>query len=129
MSVLTPREALIEKLVVTLHLNVPERQMLGSDDVSVAEVAAVVKRLLERDGVFPPNAKPWQPGEAVFEGFFLTKRPDGKVQMTGQRHNPIRPDELAEQVTYESDDLDQAVGRFIRREWSNGIDGIPLSTL
>jgi hypothetical protein len=52
------REALIEKLVVTLHLNVPERQMLGSHDLSVAEVAAVVKRLLERDGVFPPNAKP-----------------------------------------------------------------------
>jgi len=53
-----PREALIEKLVVTLHLNVPERQMLGSEDVSVTEVAAVVKRLLEQDNVFPPNAKP-----------------------------------------------------------------------
>jgi|HubBroStandDraft_2_1064218.scaffolds.fasta_scaffold3189701_1 hypothetical protein len=45
--------------------------MLGSDSVSVDEVAAVVKRLLERYGVFPPNAKPWQPGEIVFEGFFL----------------------------------------------------------
>ena len=45
-DVTIPREALIEKLVVTLHLNVPERQMLGSDDVSVTEVAAVVKRCL-----------------------------------------------------------------------------------
>jgi hypothetical protein len=56
---MTPREALIEKLVVSLHLNVPERQTLGSDEVSVAEVATVVKRLLERDGVFPSSAKPW----------------------------------------------------------------------
>jgi len=123
----TPREALIEKLVVSLHLNVPERQMLGSGEVSVAEVAACVKRLVERDGIFPPNAKPWQPGEAVFEGFFLMKHSDGKVQMTGQRPHPIRPYEPAEQVTYECDDLDQAVRRFIGKAWSNGIDGIPLS--
>jgi hypothetical protein len=123
----TPREALIEKLVVSLHLNVLERQMLGSDEVSVAEVAAVVKRLLERDGVFPANAKPWQPGAPVFEGFFLTKYPDGKVQMTGQRPHPIRPYALAEQVSYECDGLDQAVQKFISKAWSNGIDGIPLS--
>ena len=124
----TPREALIEKLVVSLHLNVPERQTLGSDEVSVAEVATVVKRLLERDGVFPLNAKPRQPGEAVFEGFFLIKHPDGKVEMTVQRPHPIRPYELAEQVTFECDDLDQAVRKFISSAWSKSIDGIPLSS-
>jgi len=128
MNGVTPREALIEKLVVSLHLNVPERQMLGSDEVSVSEVAAVVKRLLEKDGVFPASAKPWQPGEAVFEGFFLMKYPDGRVQMTGQRPHPIRPYELAEQVTHECDGLDQAVRKFISTAWSNGIDGIPLSS-
>jgi hypothetical protein len=101
--------------------------MLGSDHVSVTEVGAVVKRLLERDGVFPRKAKPWQPGEVVFEGFFLMKRPDGKVQLTGQRHHPIRPYELADKVTYEFDDLDQAVWSFISTEWSHGIDGIHLS--
>jgi len=42
------REALIEKLVVSLHLSVPERQLAASDSVSVEEVAAVVKRLLNR---------------------------------------------------------------------------------
>jgi hypothetical protein len=124
----TPREALIEKLVVSRHLNVPERQTLGSDEVSVAEVATVVKRLLERDGVFPLNAKPRQPREAVFEGFFLIKHPDGKVEMTVQRPHPIRPYELAERVTFECDDLDQAVLKFISSAWSKGIDGIPLSS-
>jgi hypothetical protein len=43
------REALIEKLVISLHLSVPERRLLGSECVSVEEVTAVVKRLLKQD--------------------------------------------------------------------------------
>jgi len=50
-EMISTREALLEKLVVSLHLNVPERRILGSDCVSVDEVAAVVKRLLERNGL------------------------------------------------------------------------------
>jgi hypothetical protein len=124
---ISTREALLEKLVVSLHLNVPERRILGSDCVSVDEVAAVVKRLLEQNGLFPPNAKPWQPGEIVFEGFFLVKRPDGKVQVAWQRSNPIRPTELADQGSSEYNDLDEAVSTYIQSEWSSGIDGITLS--
>jgi hypothetical protein len=126
-EVTTTREALIQKLVVSLHLNVPERQMLGSDSVSVDEVAAVVKRLLKQNGVFPPTARHWRPGETVFEGFFLANRPDGRVQVVWQRSNPIRPDELADQGSSEYADLDEAVSRFIQSEWSKGIDGITLS--
>ena len=51
------REGLLEKLLVSLHLSVPERQMLGSASISVDEVAAVVKRLLDRNGVFPAQAR------------------------------------------------------------------------
>jgi hypothetical protein len=120
------REALIEKLVVLLHLNVPERRMLGADCVSVEEVAAVVKRLLEQNGVFPPTAGHWQPGEIVFEGHFLVKRPDGRVQLTCQRGYAIRPTELAERASSEYDNVDDAVSRFIESEWSRGIDGTTL---
>ena len=95
------REALIEKLVISLHLSVPERRLLGSECVSVEEIADVVKRLLKQDGVFPPIARLWQPGELVFEGFFLVKHPDGKVQIVCQRSNPIRPTELADRTTSE----------------------------
>ena len=101
--------------------------MLGSDSVSVEEVAAVVKGLLERNGVFPLNAKPWQPGEIVFEGSFLVKRPDGRVQVAWQRRNPIRPTELADQGGSDYDNLDEAISTFINREWSTGIDRISLS--
>jgi hypothetical protein len=120
------REALIEKLVISLHLSVPERRLLGSECVSVEEVTAVVKRLLKQDGIFPPTARLWQPGEVVFEGFFLVKHTDGKFQMVGQRSNPIRPTELADRTSSEYDDLDDAVSQFIENAWSKGIDGIRL---
>jgi hypothetical protein len=120
------REGLIEKLAVSLHLSVSERRLLGSDSIVVEEVAAVVKRLLHQNGVFPPIARFWRPGELVFEGFFLVKRPDGKIQMTWQRSDPIRPTELADRSSSEYEDLDEAVSRFIESEWSNGIDGIRL---
>jgi hypothetical protein len=127
-GVTTPREALLEKLLVSLHLNVPERRMLGSDPVLVEEVAAIVKRLLEANGVFPPNAKLWRPGEIVFEGFFLVKRPNGKVRLAWQRSNPIKPNELAEHGSSEYANANDAVSRFIQTQWSRGIDGINLSS-
>ena len=43
---MTNRQALIEKLIVFLHLNVPERELLGSDSLSVEEIAAAVKLYL-----------------------------------------------------------------------------------
>lgn len=122
----TDREALIEKLIVSLHLNVPERQLLGSDRLLVEEVAAVVKRVFERNGVFP-HARLWKAGEPVFEGFFLLKRPERKVEMVWQRSNPINPTELAERRSTEYEDLDRAISSFIESEWSEGIDGVRVT--
>ena len=125
---MTPnREALIEKLVLFLHLNVPERQLLGTDSLSVEEIAAVVKRVFEQSGIFPPHARLWKAGEPVFEGFILVKRSDGKVEMVWQRSNPIKPTELAERCSTEYGDLDEAVSSFIERSWSKGIDGVRLT--
>jgi hypothetical protein len=121
------RENLLEQLVVSLHLNVPERQILGAHSVSAKEIAAIVKRLLETKGVFPPSAKPWAPGETVFEGFFLVKQPSGGVRLAWQRHHPINPYILADQGSSDFANVDDAIWTFIRKEWSNGIDGIGLS--
>ena len=121
------REALIGKLVVSLHLDVPERRLLGSDFIWVDEVASAVKRLLKQNGVFPPIAKVWKPGELVFEGFFLVTGSDGNVQLIWQRSDPISPTSLADQGRREYDDLDEAISAFIHKEWSKGIDGIQLA--
>src|SRR5689334_967429 len=107
------RQALVEKLVVSLHVNVHERQLFGSEGLSVEEVAAAVKRVFERNGAFPPHARPWKPGEAVFEGFFLLKRPGGKIEMAWQRSHPIKPTELAERGSTDYEGLDGAISAFI----------------
>jgi hypothetical protein len=121
------REDLLEKLVTTLHLSVPERRALGRASVPANEVAAIVKRLFESNGVFPITAKAWQQGEPVFEGFFLAKKPQGGIQLTYQRSDPINSAVLADQKSWEYDDVDDAISRFILSEWSKGIDGIKLS--
>jgi hypothetical protein len=41
------REQLIEKLVTTMHLSVPERAALSTKSVRYSEVAAVMARVLE----------------------------------------------------------------------------------
>ena len=51
------REQLIEKLVTTMHLSVPERLALSPNNVRYTEVAAVVARVLENSGYFPPGAR------------------------------------------------------------------------
>ena len=121
------REDLIEKLVVSLHLNVPDREILGARSISAKEIARVVKRLLETNGVFPPNAKPWAPGDPVFEGFFLLKQPSGGMRLAWQRHHPINPYVMADQGSSDFADVDEAISTFMRNEWSNGIDGIGIS--
>jgi len=121
------REDLLEKLITTLHLNVPEREALGLPSVPIDEVAAIVKRLLEANGVFPISAKTWQPGQAVFEGFFLVKEPHGGVRLIAQRSDPLNPTVLADQKAWDYDNVDDAIARFICSEWSGGIDGIIFS--
>jgi hypothetical protein len=121
------RKDLLEKLVTSLHLNVPERKLLGAECVSAKEVAPIVKRILETNGVFPPNARPWRPGESVFEGFFLVKQETGRARLICQRSHPLNPCALADQASWDYDDCDQAVSRFMQSEWSNGIDGIQFA--
>jgi hypothetical protein len=52
------------------------------------------------------------------------KLPDRKIEMVWQRSHPIKPTELAERGSTDFEDLDQAISRFIERQWSNGIDGV-----
>ena len=120
------RKQLIEKLVRTGHLNVPERLALGSAKIYSTEVAEVVMRLLEDTGSFPENVKPWAQGRVVHEGAMLQKSSDQKIRLILQRHHPLSPTVLAEQKVTDFADAQAAVEAFIRAEWSANIDGIPI---
>jgi hypothetical protein len=120
------RMQLIEKLVRTGHLNVPERLALGSATINSTEVAEVVTRVLEDTGSFPENAKPWEQGHAVHEGAMLQKSSDQKIRLILQRHHPLSPTVLAEQKVTDFREAQAAVEAFIRAEWPANIDGIPI---
>ena len=120
------RAQLIEKLVRTGHLNVPERLALGSETINSTEVAEVVMRVLEDTGSFPENVKPWAQGHVVYEGAMLQKSSDQKIRLILQRHHPLSPTALAEQKVTDFAEAQAAVKAFIRAEWPANIDGIPI---
>lgn len=120
------REQLVEKLVTTMHLNVPERLALYPRTVNYSEVAAVIGRVLGRCGVFPENATPWQPGNVVDERTMLHKPPDGRIRLTHQWHHPIAPHKLEGKKESEFADLASAITAYIRSEWPRGIDGVAI---
>jgi hypothetical protein len=122
------RAALIEKLITTLHLNVAERQCLGSAPILYAEIASAVELSLRATGWFPPSARPAEPGRPVFEGHFLQALPEGCVRLWVQRAHPISPTRLAYQAYEDFGDAEPAIRNFLSREWQSGdIDGIAIS--
>jgi hypothetical protein len=120
------REQFVEKLVNTMHLNVPERLALSPSTVSYSEVAVVIARVLDRCGSFPENARLWQPGCVVDERTMLHKLPDGRIRLTRQRHHPIAPQKLAEKKEADFNNLESAITAYIQSEWPRGIDGIRI---
>jgi hypothetical protein len=119
------REILVEKLVTTMHLNVPERAIL-SNSVRYSEVTKVVARVLAETSYFPPNARPWQEGAVVHEGAILQKLPGGGFRLTLQRSHSIAPTVLADKKESDFRHASAAIKAFIRAEWPKGIDGVPI---
>lgn len=113
------RQELLRRLVISGHLNVAERQALGS--VSRSEVAEIVKSLLLAIDKFPVRNE----GKAVREGATITKR-KSEIQITWQRSYPWNPFSVAESRKEAFTNLEAAVERFVETEWKSGIDGINL---
>jgi hypothetical protein len=123
------RQQLIEKLVTTGHLNVPERSALSPCTVRYSEVAAVVERVLESTGYFPPNARPWEKGKIVHEPALLQKLYAGAYRLILQRGQAIAPHVLAETLDFDFQDSAAAIKAFIAAEWRSGdIDGILIQS-
>lgn len=120
------RKLLVEKLVVSGHLNVPERLDLGSQTIQWSEAVAVVSRVLNDTGFFPKDARPWKEGESVHEGAILRKLPTGRAEVIQQRSDARNPMQLAEQKVTAFTDVNAAIQFFVSKEWPTGIDGIQI---
>ena len=125
---MSEREQLIEKLVTTMHLNVPERATLSSTSVSYTEVARVIQRILKETGYFPPDARPWKEGTIVHEGAILQSLSEGRFRLTLQRSHAIEPQVLAARRESDFKDASAAIEAFIKSEWPEGIDGIGIES-
>jgi hypothetical protein len=120
------RNILIEKLVKTGHLNVPERLALRTESVLSSEVAEVITRVLEITGFFPEAARLWTQGEQVHERALLQRSSESEVRLIQQRADPVNPTVLREQKITDFVDAKSAIDGFIKAEWPTNIDGIKI---
>jgi hypothetical protein len=118
------RDDLVMKLIATGHLNVHERRLLGGD-VLRAEVVSTVLRGLREHGHFPPNARPWAPGQACFEGWQLVALGHG-ARLVAQRHPPLEPFTLAEAKSEDFSAEVEAVEHYVKYAVGSNIDGVPV---
>ena len=116
------RSPLIERLVSTGHLNVPERRALGQ--MTREEVVAAVKVALERDGGFPLGAL--NATDAIYEGPQIKKTAEGYLGIN-QRSGAINPTVVAESAERSFPDAESVVAWYINQEWGGAIDGIPFA--
>ncbi|MGI4826621.1 MAG: hypothetical protein ACRYFU_00265 [Janthinobacterium lividum] len=122
------RQDLIELLVLTGHLDVEQRQQLGTRGVQRSEVGKVILKELTRSGWYPANARPWPCNGQLYEGCVLHQVNEDRVELWTHRHGAISADEIAEQRHKTYNAPSQAIQGFISGEWPlENIDGISLT--
>jgi hypothetical protein len=118
------RQELIDRLVTTGHLNMPERKSLGQ--ISRGEVFAAVRVMLDWNVVFPPNAANAASEGYVYEGPQIRRSSDGRYLGIWQRASVHDLRTVAESTSRWFGGADAAVEWYIDTEWGSSIDGIPL---
>lgn len=123
------RHQLIDKLVSTWHLNVPERSQLSPQSVSLEEISIAIQKALSDCRFFPSIARPASDGEAVvdpiFEGYFIEKADKGyvvHVQASGPHPMLFRGRSSKRFSSFE-----RAVKYYVANEYDGEIDGIPIT--
>ena len=116
------REDLLDRLVTSGHLNVPDRESLGS--ISRKQVFVAVRARLAKDGYFPPAAGV---KGTVYEGPQIRRSADGRYLGIDQRASVFDPALLAEEARRCFENIDAVVNWYIDAEWGSSIDGIRLT--
>jgi hypothetical protein len=117
------REELVLKLLTQYYLNVSDQAAFGSDTVSLLELATAVGDALKTNVYFPPSARPWEPGEASYEGAFLEKLGSHCFRVHCQRSYADNPGACAERTSQDYDDFESALKAYLQTEWRGAFDG------
>jgi hypothetical protein len=119
----TKREDLVLKLLTEYYLNTPDQAEFGSDTVSLAELTAAVGDALKTNVYFPPSAKPWEPGEASYEGAFLEKLGGNRFRVHCQCSYADNSGACAERTSQNYDNFESALRAYLQAEWGGAFDG------
>lgn len=121
MSAAEPESALAEKLLRTLHLNVPERSSLGGGRIRFSALAAAAEGYLASGRCLPED---WIP-DLEYDGVVLELRDDGywlhdRAEIGVMRFSPPR--------SRRAGSLHEAVRYYLERFGDGtGLDGVPIA--
>jgi len=118
-----PRKWLVEKLVCKQHLNVEEREMLGSKLVNLSEVKDVIREHLQNEKFFPP-VEISKPGQKFgYEGYIIEKVKDNSFKLHSQTNGPLG-DFREDKIVGEFNSVNAVLEVFF--EHTSNIDGIKI---
>lgn len=112
--------SLVRKLVMTWHLNVPERRALPGGVARLSLIRAVIAEVLESNGTFPPGVRLDEP----FNGGFLEPQPDGSVRLYWGAEVAMARFEVVGMKAFAT--RAEAIDAYIVESYQGQIDGIPI---
>ena len=113
------RKELITKLLLTNHLNVPERQSLRDQPIRISEAREVIIEELKKHRFFPPVTDTWHNTRFYNDGLVIERRGTQYIlheQLSGATMNLLFDREEV------FDSVEEVVEKYLRRNLN--IDGV-----
>lgn len=113
------RKELITKLLLTNHLNVPERQSLRDQPIRISEAREVIIKELKKHRFFPPVTDTWDNTRFYNDGLVIERRGTQYIlheQLSGATMNLLFDREEV------FDSVEEVVEKYLRRNLN--IDGV-----
>lgn len=114
------RKELIRKLLLTNHLNVPERQALKDQPIRISEAREAIIEELKRHRFFPPVTDSWDNTKFYNDGLVIERRGTQYIlheQLSGATMNLLFDREEV------FDSVEEVVEKYLRPKNLN-IDGV-----
>ncbi len=116
------RKELIRKLLLTNHLNVPERQMFKEQPIRIEEATEIIKEELKKHRFFRPITDTWNNNQFYYDGLVIEERENKYIlheQVSGSSMNLL----FDKENVFES--IDEVIDNYLRPRPLD-IDGIKI---
>jgi hypothetical protein len=115
------REELIRKLLLTNHLNVPERQTFIGRPINIEEARETIKVELTKHRFFPPVTDSWDNNKFYIDGLVIEERQTNFIlheQLSGPSMNLL----LDKETVFKN--IDEVINEYLRTNIN--IDGLKI---